>query len=376
MKGLTVGRLGCLIAALAVCCACDKQTEKEYVYVAQDMQWKETLQGLDWGTGTAYVVGHKTPDADAVCSAVAYAALMRSLGFRCEARRAGVTNRETDYLRKRLGIHIPPVIDMLTASDRLIMVDHSEYVQAVDGADRAKLLQIIDHHALGNAISGERIFMRNAPVGSSCTMVYSTYRDFGVAIPDSIATSLFAGILSDTENGTKNYTKADSIAITALADQLRITDFEDIYKGMVEAACSYDGMTDEEIYQSDAKEYVVDDAYFGIGSLDWYESTTLDAFLDRIVAAMRKIRQDKGMEMIFCKVSLHSDPPYTPPTVVRKESVTYIAYDGEGAREIIEGAYGPSIEGKAWVNTGRNVNRKSELVPVITEAIKKRSENQ
>ena len=374
MKPKTLFRLCCLCVTLSLLCACNKDIE--YIYTTTDLHWADALARLDWGTETAYVVGHKTPDADAVCSAVGYAELMRILGYNCEARTAGEANRQTKYLKERLGIAIPPVLEALAPGDRLIMTDHCEYIQSVDGADKAILLQIIDHHPLGNVVSSSPLFIRSAPVGATCSLVFTAYRDFGVAIPDTIAASLLAGILSDTSNRTSAFTEVDNIAYTQLTAQLGLTDAdaEDIYKGMVEASCSYDGMTDEEIYFSDAKEYEIASFFIGIGSLEWYDASTLDAFLTRILGAMRKIRQDKGMDMIFCKVDLHSDPPYTPPSVIRKDPVTYIIYDGDGARQIIEDAYGPSC-GPAWVNTGRKLSRKSDLLPVITDALKKLSAN-
>ncbi|MCF0202928.1 MAG: DHH family phosphoesterase [Bacteroidaceae bacterium] len=361
----------CLLAVLTLMSACEKETEFVYVPVKDDLKWTDALRQLNWGDGTTYVVGHKTPDVDAVCSAVGYAALMKSLGYKCEARAAGEANRETKYLQKRLGIYIPQVLGTLEPADRFIMTDHSEYIQSVSGAESATLLQIIDHHSLGNATSSNPLFYRSAPVGATCTLVFTAYRDFGVDIPDTIAKSLLAGILSDTGNRTSMYTGVDSTAYTELAAQLHIAEeeAEDIYKGMVEASCSYDGMTDEEIYYSDAKEYEIAGVYLGIGSLDWYDASTFDSFLERILVAMQRIRAEKGMQMIFCKVDIHSDPPYTPPTVVRKEPVTYIIYDGEGAKEIMENAYGPSV-GKSWVNSGRKLSRKADLVPVITDALK------
>ena len=365
----TLFRVCFLFVVLSFMSACDKETE--FVYVKDDLKWSDALLQLNWGDGTTYVIGHKTPDVDAVCSAVGYASLMQSLGFKCEARVAGETNRETKYLQKRLGIYVPQVLDTLTPTDRFIMTDHSEYIQAVNGAEHATLLQIIDHHSLGNATTSNPLYYRSAPVGATCTLVFTAFRDFGVEIPDSIAKVLLAGILSDTSNRTKTYTKVDSIAYTELTAQLRIADeTEDIYKGMVEASCSYDGMTDEEIYHTDDKEYEIAGVYLGIGSLDWYDASTFDSFLEKILHAMQKIRAEKGMQMIFCKVDLHSDPPYTPPTVVRKEAVSYVIYDGEGAKEIMENAYGKSV-GKSWVNSGKKLSRKTDLVPVITDALKR-----
>ena len=122
------------------CCSNDTA---DYIY------YRNLLSRLDWGNGTTYVVGHLTPDMDAVCSAISYAYLMRALGYNCEARVAGKCNRETTFTADTLGFTIPPVLNSADG-EQLILVDHNEYSQAVDGTENAKILQVIDHHGLGS----------------------------------------------------------------------------------------------------------------------------------------------------------------------------------------------------------------------------------
>ena len=91
------------------------------------------MSALDWGGDTCYVFGHKTPDVDAVCSAAAYADLMRSLGYNCEAKVCGNVNKETVFASNALGFSIPDRIRSVAPGARVILTDHSEYVQSADG---------------------------------------------------------------------------------------------------------------------------------------------------------------------------------------------------------------------------------------------------
>ena len=91
----------------------------------------QVLSALDWAEGTTtYVIGHKSPDTDAVCSAITYAYLMNALGYSCEARVAGKLNNETKMVLKRFGMAEPKLLED-AAGERIILTDHSELQQAI-----------------------------------------------------------------------------------------------------------------------------------------------------------------------------------------------------------------------------------------------------
>ena len=108
--------------------------------------YRAVLRGLDWGPDTTFVYGHKTPDVDAVCSALGYARLMRALGYNCKAKVSSPINRETEFIAQRFGFDVPELKTAVAAGTRLILTDHTDYAQCVDGAREAKILQKIDHH--------------------------------------------------------------------------------------------------------------------------------------------------------------------------------------------------------------------------------------
>jgi manganese-dependent inorganic pyrophosphatase len=222
------------------------------------------LKSLDWGTDTTYVYGHKTPDADAVCSSLGYAKLMRALGYNCKAKVSSATNRETAYIAGEFGFSLPELKSSVVPQTRLILTDHTDYAQCVDGAREAIILQKIDHHVEGDISNSNIPYVRREMIGATCTIIYEMYRELGVRIDDETAKILLAGLLSDTRNLSMTTTQhMDSVAWEALVTQLHLEDkVDEINRKMADAAINYDGMSDSEILLSDYKDYEIDGIYF------------------------------------------------------------------------------------------------------------------
>ena len=136
----------CLSSALL--CACGDSTSSDSNNEGEE--FKNTVNALDWGSDTTFVIGHKTPDVDAVTSAMSYAALMRALGHNAVAKIVSPINRETAYIAEKFGFKIPEQMSSVKAGTRLILTDHAESAQSVEGVKEAKILQIIDHHIPGD----------------------------------------------------------------------------------------------------------------------------------------------------------------------------------------------------------------------------------
>ena len=336
---------------LATQCSCNKNDN-----VQESLQ--TVLGRLDWGETTTYVIGHKTPDVDAVCSAIAYAELMRTLGYACEARINGPVNRETAFIAGEWDLPIPPVLGAVEPGTRLILTDHADYTQSVDGARQARLLQVIDHHGVGDISETAQLFYKAMPVGATCTIVYDCYRELGIPVPDKMAQVLLAGLISDTRNLQKSTTTAlDSLVLKKLAGQLHLSakEISAIDAQMIAAGKDLSGMSDEDIFLADYKGYTIEGVLLGIGNLDSKGDATEDAFLDRILAVMPAVLQEKGLAMIFGKAEIGKG--------------TYILYAGEGAQAVAEKAFGPSLR-DGVIHSEENLGRKTHVVPMITEALR------
>ena len=354
-----------VIVALTICSCSNNDDDLSSSDKASDSTYyRNLLARLDWGNGTTYVIGHLTPDMDAVCSAISYAHLMRALGYKCEARVAGKCNRETIFTADTLGFTLPPI---LTAADgdRLILVDHNEYSQAVAGTENAKILQVIDHHGLGSVTEASLTYSWFQPVGSTCTIVYQAYHEYGVDIPDSIARVLLGGIISDTNNLQKSTAMAnDSIALHNLATQLRYSnaDVNQLASRMKWAQNDLTGMSNAEIYDNDAKNYIIGGYNIRVANVTWIASREKD-LTHRLLTAMPDIANEYGNDMTFAIVD------YYPTPTAEKEG-SYILYYGDKAKDVAEAAFGQSIE-EGIIYSDISISRKSDFIPMITDVINK-----
>ena len=323
----------------------------------QGEAYRNLLKNLDWGTDTCYIYGHKTPDVDAATSALSMATLMRALGYNCKAKVSSPTNRESAYIAALFGFSLPELKPSVQPDTRLILTDHTDYAQCVDGAREAIILQKIDHHVEGDIADAGIPFVRREMVGSTNTIIYQMYKELGVSITDETARIMLAGILSDTRNLSKSTTqRIDSIAWLALTTQLGIPadSVAKISKGMEDTSSDYTDMTDTEIFLSDYKDYEIGNHLIGIGSLD-IKMDEAGAFIDRMLTVMPEVLTMMNRQMLFAKIG------------VTDASATYFIYYGEGAQGVAETIFGPSL--RAGVTfTEQELSRK-QIVPLINNVL-------
>ena len=332
-------------------------------------EYRAMLKTLDWGLDTTFVYGHKVPDVDAACSSLSYAKLMRALGYNCKAKVSSPINRETQYIAQRFGFDVPELKTEVAAGTRLILTDHTDYAQCVDGAKEAKILQKIDHHVEGDIKDSGIPFVRREMIGSTCTIIYECYNELGVAIDDETAKILLAGLLSDTRNLAKSSTQhEDSVAWLALVTQLKLEDeVAEISRQMADAANNYDGMSDSAIFVSDYKDYEIGGKAIGIGSLEC-KADKIEDFINRMLAVMPTVMRDNHRDMLFCKIDiLVPNPDESDPDTPYVEDGLYFIYYGEGTQAVAETIFGPSI--RDGVTQSKEHLSRKQIVPLIMEIL-------
>ena len=357
-----------LICGLGLFTACSSE-DQPVVIPEQGAAFRAMLKSLDWGTDTTFVYGHKTPDVDAVCSSLGYARLMRALGYNCKAKVSSATNRETAYISGLFGFALPELKVSVEPQTRLILTDHTDYAQCVDGARDARILQKIDHHVEGDIPDSSIPFVRREMIGSTCSIVYEMFRETGVSIDDETARILLAGLLSDTRNLTKTTTQhEDSVAWTALVAQLHLKDkVAEINRQMAEAANNYDGMSDSDIFISDYKDYEIGGKAVGIGSLAC-KASDMDSFITRMLAVMPQVMHDKKRDMLFAKIdNLVPNSDESDPDTPFVDDGIYFIYCGEGTQAVAETIFGPSLRPGVTFSQ-ENLSRK-QIVPRILEIV-------
>lgn len=351
--------------------SCSEEDNPSVAPAGPGAELRARLQTLDWGSDTCYVYGHKTPDVDAVCSALSYARLMRELGYNCKAKVSSPINRETEYVARLFGFQLPELKASVAPHTRLILTDHADYMQCVNGGREAVILQVIDHHPDGEIADAVPVLRREL-VGSTNSIIFQMYHELGVPIDDETAAIMLAGLVSDTNNLAKAGTCAvDTLAWEALTAQLGISpdSIAVVSKHMKDASRDITGMDDKQVFLADYKGYEYNGYLYGMGNID-IKVEDIDDLVDRMVAVMPEVMSENGLDMIFAKVDYKVKvPDPSKPDGDSSKTVIYFLYYGEGAREVAEALFGPSL--RPGVTYSEEKLSRKQIVPLLQEQLKR-----
>ena len=236
---------------------------------------------------------------------------------------------------------------------KIILVDHNEKGQAVDGIDEAEILEIIDHHRLGSMETALPVFFRNQPVGCTGTIIYDLYQENNVEVDKKIAGLLCSAIISDTLMfRSPTCTPKDKKAAEELAKIAGI-EIQKHAEKMFRAGSSLADKTPEEIFYQDFKKFSGNDKNFGAGQISSMDKTELEQLRPKIAAYMEGAVKEG--EMLFFLL-----------TNILTES-SDLVFAGEGAKELVETAFGEPQEN--WVHVPGLVSRKKQFVPSVLHVL-------
>ena len=239
---------------------------------------------------------------------------------------------------------------------QLILVDHNEKTQAVDGIGGADILEIIDHHRIGSLETMSPVFFRNQPLGCTATIIYQMYQEQKVAIDKKVAGLLCSAILSDTlMYRSPTCTPLDKAVAEELA-QIADINIEEHAKAMFQAGSDFGSKTPEEIFYQDFKTFSQDGVEFGVGQLSAMTQEELEQVRDKLLPYLRDVLVERKIEMVFVMLT----------NII--EETTYLICAGEKADDLVEKAYHVHKEGDYHVLKGV-VSRKKQLIPMFMSAM-------
>ena len=239
---------------------------------------------------------------------------------------------------------------------RIILVDHNEATQAVEGFDQAEILEIIDHHRIGSLETSGPVYFRNQPVGCTATIITQMYDENGVDIPPQIAGLLLAAILSDTlAFRSPTCTPVDENAAKRLA-KIAGVDIEEFSTEMFEAGEKLDGKTAEEVFLQDFKVFMCGDIRFGVAQGSYMTRKNLQAAQALLQPYLEEARNKQNVEDLYM---LLTDVP-------KEESV--VICTGRYAAEVLSNGFEsrPAADG-SWTLPGV-VSRKKQFIPAMMSA--------
>lgn len=233
---------------------------------------------------------------------------------------------------------------------KVILVDHNNFAQSVDGLDEADILEIIDHHNLGAINTSLPINFRSKPVGSTSTMIYEMYKEQKVSIPKDMAGLMLSAILSDTLLLTSpTTTEDDKFAAVKLANIAKV-DIDKYGLEMLKAASSIEGKSVEELIKTDFKSYVVGDKLLGISQIMTLDIEAIEKNVDEFIAKLNEmVSLNYSMVTIFI-----TDIIKNGSYVLYNDAAAEIIKDSFGLKNIHQCIFLPKI-----------VSRKKQIQPNI-----------
>ena len=239
---------------------------------------------------------------------------------------------------------------------RIILVDHNEATQAVEGFDQAEILEMIDHHRIGSLETSGPVYFRNQPVGCTATIITQMYDENGVEIPPQIAGLLLAAILSDTlAFRSPTCTPIDETAAKRLA-KIAGVDINEFATEMFEAGEKLDGKTPEEVFLQDFKVFMCGDIRFGVAQGSYMTRKNLLAAEELLKPYLEEARNKQNVEDLYM---LLTDVP-------KEESV--VICTGRYAAEVLsDGFETQPAEDGSWTLPGV-VSRKKQFIPTMMSA--------
>ena len=241
---------------------------------------------------------------------------------------------------------------MTSRKKQVILVDHNEKSQAVNGIEEAEVQEIIDHHRLGGLETIGPVYFRNQPVGCTATIIYQMYQESGVEVDPQIAGLLCSAIISDTLLfRSPTCTMVDQAAAEALA-RIAGINMEEHAKEMFNAGSNLRGKSVEEICFQDFKVFNVKDTRFGVGQITSMNQDELDEVKERLIPYLEEARKTQGLHMLYLMM-----------TNILEES-TELLCCGENAKEQVLEAYELSGDTEKILLKGV-VSRKKQMIPVL-----------
>lgn len=237
---------------------------------------------------------------------------------------------------------------------QVILVDHNEYSQSARGLDEAEILEIIDHHKLGDISTSSPIHFRNMPLGSTCTIVYLMYKECNIPIKKEIAGLLAAGIISDTLSlKSPTTTNVDKKTLGELNEILKL-DIDEFAMKMFKAGTSLEGQDVSEIFHKDYKAFNIENKLVGVAQVFTLDIDEIFSRKNEFLEYIKKIHQSKDH---FVTLFIITD--------ILKEG-SYVLYESDIPNFI---SHTFNISGEQGIFIDGIVSRKKQVIPKIMQAI-------
>ena len=302
------------------------------------------------------IFGHKNPDTDTICSAIVKEILNKKNG--CEkshAVRLGNVNKETQYVLNYLGLEAPELVEKVEEGQEVILVDHNEFNQSVEGIEKAKILGVIDHHRIANFETSEPLYYTARPFGCTSTILFEEFKQLGHKIERTEAILMASAIISDTLLlKSPTTTDHDRKALEEL-EKIANINIEEYGLEMLKAGTDLDDFSAEELINLDAKSLDKDGTKFVIAQVNTVSIEDVLKRQNELETAMNKAIAEKGLSLFVLAI-----------TDILNSNSEIIALGSK--TDSVEKAFDKKLENNRAFLEGV-VSRKKQLLPFIDKNI-------
>ena len=302
------------------------------------------------------IFGHKNPDTDTICSAMVKEILNKKRGCeKSKAVRLGNINKETQYALNYLGLEAPKLIEKVEEGQEVILVDHNEFNQSVEGIEKAKILEVVDHHRISNFETSEPLYYTARPFGCTSTILFEEFKASGIEIEKTEAILMASAIISDTLLlKSPTTTEHDKTALEELG-KIANLNIEEYGLEMLKAGTDLGDFSAEQLVNLDAKSLDKDGTKFVIAQVNTVIIEDVLKRQNELEKAINNTIEEKGLSLFVLAV-----------TDILNSNSEIIALGTK--TDAVEKAFDKKLENNRTFLEGV-VSRKKQLLPFIDKNI-------
>jgi manganese-dependent inorganic pyrophosphatase len=304
------------------------------------------------------IFGHKNPDTDTICSAIAYADLKKQLGMDVEPIRLGQINGETEFALNHFNAEVPRLVEAVASEVKsVILVDHNERQQSANDIADVRVLEVIDHHRIANFETSDPLYYRCEPVGCTATILNKMYKENGKEIKKEIAGLMLSAIISDSLLFKSPTCTEEDVAAARELAEIAGVDADAYGLEMLKAGADVRDKSISELLSLDAKGFEMGACKVEIAQVNVVDTADVLSRQEELEAAISTIIAEKNLDLFLFVVT----------DILTNDSVG-LALGSKTAA--VEQAYNVTLSNNTATLKGV-VSRKKQIVPVLTDIFNK-----
>ena len=301
------------------------------------------------------IFGHKNPDTDTIMSSLVLEDLENKAGFnKVKAYRLGTVNKETEYALNFFKVEAPELLKEVEPGQKVMLVDHNEFSQSVDGIEKAKIIRVVDHHKIAEFQTSEPLFYLAMPVGCTSTILYDMYKISNIEISAKIAGLMLSAILSDTLLLKSPTCTPKDVEVANELAKIAGVDLHTYGLDMLKAGTDLSGFTPEELINIDSKPYTTKGIKYQAAQVNTVSIEDVLKDKEAIEKAIKDFMEANNVDSFLLMIT----------DIIENNSQLIVL----GKPEIAEKAFNVKLEDNMAFLPGV-VSRKKQIVPQIESVL-------